>query len=85
VAWTVSQPDVVVRSIGQLLDTDADLSARRLADNRRLSQVAGYVPPFLNRWFGVGVSWRALRSPRPEHTVTTLALPRTYRRDTPAA
>jgi peptidoglycan/xylan/chitin deacetylase (PgdA/CDA1 family) len=54
--WTVSQSDVVVKSIGQLLETSADLSARRLADNQRRMRVPGYVPPFLSRWFGVGTS-----------------------------
>jgi hypothetical protein len=55
-AWTVSQPDVVVKSIGQLLETSADLSARRLADNQRRMRVPTYVPPFLSRRFGVGAS-----------------------------
>jgi peptidoglycan/xylan/chitin deacetylase (PgdA/CDA1 family) len=54
--WTVSQPDVAVKSIGQLLETSADLSARRLADNQRRMRVPAYVPPFLSRRFGVGAS-----------------------------
>ncbi|MCL5279326.1 MAG: DUF2334 domain-containing protein [Planctomycetes bacterium] len=55
-AWTVSQPDVVVKTIGQLLETKVDLSARRLADNQRRMRVPGYIPPFLSRWFGVDTS-----------------------------
>ncbi|RPJ84754.1 MAG: DUF2334 domain-containing protein [Acidobacteria bacterium] len=55
-AWTGSQPDVIVRSIGQLLETKVDLSARRLADNQKRMRAPGYIPPFLSRLFGVSAS-----------------------------
>jgi peptidoglycan/xylan/chitin deacetylase (PgdA/CDA1 family) len=50
--WIVSQENVTVRSVTELVDSDTDLSLQRFAANKRLSWTPDYIPSFLIRLFG---------------------------------
>jgi peptidoglycan/xylan/chitin deacetylase (PgdA/CDA1 family) len=51
--WLVSQSDVDVRSMSEVINMDIDLSGRRLAANGSFAQWPDYVPPFMPGLVGV--------------------------------
>lgn len=60
--WVVRQPDVQIKTFGELLDANVDLSKGRLLANRpfaRLFPLPPYIPPFLPALLRVpiGVYW----------------------------
>lgn len=52
VDWVLSQEQVNVRSLAEVVNSDTDLSRQRFVANRRLSRHPDYVPPFLIQLFG---------------------------------
>jgi len=53
--WLVSQPDVDVKTMSEVIDMGVDLSGARLTANGAFSQWPDYVPPFMPRLAGIPV------------------------------
>ena len=51
--WLVSQPDVDVKTMGEVIDMGVDLSGARLTANGAFLQWPDYVPPFMPRLVSV--------------------------------